>query len=464
MYLANESLQLFSEVVVKFEMLITSLTVKLSEMGLNPSMIVMQGPTFVLMGLVLTQMAKLLHHNVRGANKVGDRAQINYKPIWFSMGVNKMFRFNRVSVAFIAVLMLSVSASVMSAGVALAAGMTVDPQIGTYTTTFKVVSEGFNANERVATWVTLSNGKTVALGELKADSSGSVEFSVTPQTSWSQGEVIVVAHGQSSQREYFAKFNINVPSDESTPTTSSGTLVATSEGLTLTYQGSGYKAGERVAAWFQHPSELGTSTAHALPDVYADANGNVSFAFTVQSNWQYGGYHISAEGYESKHVTYNTFSFFGTITDQRTYYANAGTVSSGVWLGQYFNNTDLSGSPVLVRQVVDPQGDSDTLGDADLNFDWGTGSPSAAVQSDNFSAKWDTTRNFSTSGNYVITATADDGIRVWVDGQLMIDQWSDHAATTYTATVYLTAGNHSIHVEYYEHLIDASVSVQIEKA
>jgi hypothetical protein len=104
------------------------------------------------------------------------------------------------------------------------------------------------------------------------------------------------------------------------------------------------------------------------------------------------------------------------------------------------------------------------LGDADLNFDWGTGSPSAAVQSDNFSAKWDTTRNFSTSGNYVITATADDGIRVWVDGQLMIDQWSDHAATTYTATVYLTAGNHSIHVEYYEHLIDASVSVQIEKA
>jgi hypothetical protein len=54
------------------------------------------------------------------------------------------------------------------------------------------------------------------------------------------------------------------------------------------------------------------------------------------------------------------------------------------------------------------------------------------------------------AGTYTFTATADDGIRVWVDGVLIIDAWKNQAATTYTATRTLTAGDHQVKVEYYE--------------
>ena len=54
------------------------------------------------------------------------------------------------------------------------------------------------------------------------------------------------------------------------------------------------------------------------------------------------------------------------------------------------------------------------------------------------------------AGSYVFTARADDGIRVYVDGVLAIDEWIDQAATTYQATRTLSAGAHTIVVEYYE--------------
>jgi hypothetical protein len=83
------------------------------------------------------------------------------------------------------------------------------------------------------------------------------------------------------------------------------------------------------------------------------------------------------------------------------------------------------------------------------------------VGSDNFSVRWTGTFNFD-AGPATFTATADDGIRVWVDGALIIDAWVDQAATTYQATTTMTAGNHIVRVEYYENagLAVAQVSWQ----
>ncbi len=122
---------------------------------------------------------------------------------------------------------------------------------------------------------------------------------------------------------------------------------------------------------------------------------------------------------------------------------------TGVWYGQYYNNMTLSGSPVMVRN------------DAVVNFDWGTGSPGGSVPADYFSAKWDATINYGTAGNYNVTATSDDGVRVWIDGAIAIDAWYDHAPTTFTSTRYLNAGAHAVHVEYYERTGGAMVNVQI---
>lgn len=68
----------------------------------------------------------------------------------------------------------------------------------------------------------------------------------------------------------------------------------------------------------------------------------------------------------------------------------------------------------------------------------------------------------NTLGNYTFTATSDDGVRVWVDGTLIIDGWSDHAATTYSTTVYVGSGAHTVQVDYYDHTLGALVAVGIK--
>ena len=107
------------------------------------------------------------------------------------------------------------------------------------------------------------------------------------------------------------------------------------------------------------------------------------------------------------------------------------------WEATYWNNTSLSGEPVLQRQ------------ETNLNHDWGFGSPNSSLQADHFSARW--TRYVDVSpGAYRFTVTSDDGIRVWVDSDLIIDQWHDHPPTTYTAQTYLGDGHHLVKVEHYE--------------
>jgi len=109
----------------------------------------------------------------------------------------------------------------------------------------------------------------------------------------------------------------------------------------------------------------------------------------------------------------------------------------GGWTAQYYNTRDLSGAVALSRT------------DADLNFNWGFSSPAAAVFADNFSARWNRTFNMS-GGTYRITARVDDGVRVYVDGVLVIDAWQVQAVTTYTRDVIIPTGNHTFTVEYFE--------------
>ena len=106
------------------------------------------------------------------------------------------------------------------------------------------------------------------------------------------------------------------------------------------------------------------------------------------------------------------------------------------WKASYFNNQTLSGAPAVVQDV------------AEINFNWGTGSPNPAVQSDYFSARYERTVNFA-SGNYRFSASYDDGARVYIDGQLIIDDRNQGSLRTKTADRTLS-GNHAITVEYFE--------------
>ena len=107
------------------------------------------------------------------------------------------------------------------------------------------------------------------------------------------------------------------------------------------------------------------------------------------------------------------------------------------WQAKYWNNTSLSGAPVLERQ------------ETSLDHDWGSGSPAASVNVDGFSARW-TRYIYVENGTFRFTTTSDDGIRVWVDNDLIINEWYDHPAKTTSAEKYLTHGHHWVVVEFYE--------------
>lgn len=107
------------------------------------------------------------------------------------------------------------------------------------------------------------------------------------------------------------------------------------------------------------------------------------------------------------------------------------------WRGEYYNNDSLLFPPVFVRN------------DANIDFNWGTGSPAPAIPNNDFSVRWTRSLSFD-EGNYRFTATVDDGVRVWIDGDLIIDQWRDTSLTTYTAERRVSGGSHTVRVEYYD--------------
>jgi hypothetical protein len=118
------------------------------------------------------------------------------------------------------------------------------------------------------------------------------------------------------------------------------------------------------------------------------------------------------------------------------------------WRGEYFANRELGGEPALVRDE----------GVADLFFDWGLNSPApgCGLGADEFSARWTRVAAFA-PGTYRFTVTADDGVRVRVDDQLVIDEWHPQAMLSKAADIELTGGTHRIVLEYFEQVGSAAV-------
>ena len=121
--------------------------------------------------------------------------------------------------------------------------------------------------------------------------------------------------------------------------------------------------------------------------------------------------------------------------------------SADAWAANYYANRDLSGSPVLTQRV-----DS-------IQFNWGAGSPGPSVPADNFSARYQRTMSFGT-GTYEFRATYDDGIRIYVDGQVLLNDWREGSARSSSAQKMLS-GQHDIRVEYFDATGSAAVVVFI---
>lgn len=107
--------------------------------------------------------------------------------------------------------------------------------------------------------------------------------------------------------------------------------------------------------------------------------------------------------------------------------------------GQFFANTGLTGAAVATRT------------DQNLDFNWAGAAPNTGVATTNWSAKWTGAVHPPTTGSYTFSLTSDDGSRLFVNGQLVVDNWADQGSTTRTGTVTLTAGQAAtVEVDYYQ--------------
>jgi len=110
------------------------------------------------------------------------------------------------------------------------------------------------------------------------------------------------------------------------------------------------------------------------------------------------------------------------------------------WVGEYYNNPNLANDPVLARK--------DGVGFIDRTYSAGE-SPAPGIGAENYSIRWTRTVPF-TIGNYRFSVTGDDGVRLYIDDQLWIDEWRPQAPTTFAVNVDLSAGAHDIKLEFYQ--------------
>jgi LysM repeat protein len=107
------------------------------------------------------------------------------------------------------------------------------------------------------------------------------------------------------------------------------------------------------------------------------------------------------------------------------------------WYGEFFANESLSGAPVATHHV--PW----------IGFEWGANAPMAGVPADHFSARW-TRRVHLNSDHYRFCAMSDDGVRLWVDGDLLVNEWHPNNGVAYCGMMFADEGVHEVRVEYYE--------------
>jgi beta-glucosidase len=123
-----------------------------------------------------------------------------------------------------------------------------------------------------------------------------------------------------------------------------------------------------------------------------------------------------------------------------------GTDKTGM-KGEYFDNIELSGKPIVTR--IDPE----------VDFSFGTFSPAPSIPEDKFSVRW-TGKLIPPETIHQIGVTNDDGARLYLDGKLIIDDWHDHAEKANEADVELQAGKaYEIVLEFYDNTFNADAKL-----
>lgn len=119
-------------------------------------------------------------------------------------------------------------------------------------------------------------------------------------------------------------------------------------------------------------------------------------------------------------------------------FTGAGSSELG-FRAEYFDNQELVGEPKVVRI------------ERDLKFDWSTAMDVEGISRDRFSARWSGVLRPATSGEYLFVLGADDGYRLYVDGKLVIDNWTSHIFNAMSYRCPLEVGReYEVRIEYFQ--------------
>jgi hypothetical protein len=221
--------------------------------------------------------------------------------------------------------------------------------------------------------------------------------------------------------------------------TASGTLLGTAafSGETATgWQTARFSSPIAVHAGTTYVASYHTDVGH-----YAANNG-----FFASSGVNAPPLHGLAAGVDGPNgVFHYGASAFPSDTFQSTNYwvdvvfsgASSAPTGSGL-TGQYYDNADFTSLKV-------------TRLDPTVNFNWGSGAPDPSLGPDTFSVRWTGQILPQFSQTYTFYTTSDDGVRLWVNGQLLINNFTDHGPTENSGTISLTQGQkYDLKLEYYE--------------
>ncbi|MEC4983518.1 MAG: PA14 domain-containing protein [Oscillatoria sp. PMC 1068.18] len=118
-------------------------------------------------------------------------------------------------------------------------------------------------------------------------------------------------------------------------------------------------------------------------------------------------------------------------------FTDSNTIVNGL-KGEYYNNRDFTNLAF-------------TRSDETIDFDWGNNSPDETIAADTFSVRWTGQIEAPTTETYKFYTTSDDGVRLWIDGELIVDNWTDHAPTENSGIIELEAGEkYDLRLDYYE--------------
>ena len=299
-----------------------------------------------------------------------------------------------------------------------------------------------------------------------ADAQGNYQMAFIMPSQWADGlsiesgPLLVVVTTPDLQQQASAPFRFEATPVVTPPATSATALIQPTSGpanTPVTIWGGGFPANTRVTA---HLAGLitGNRSSGSEPAGYAstvtDGQGQYFMSMNMPGQWPNGAPVQPGD----VTVLVSTDDYAVRASTNFTYVGNAPTPTptppapgqaQNPWRGYYWDNPYLAGRTAFTR--IDPR----------IDFDWGSNGPGLGFPSDNFSVRWTSDQQFQT-GVYRFTMEVDDGARLTVGNQIVLDEWSVGSRRTVSSDVTLSKGTLPLRLEYFEATGDAVIKLEWE--